>query len=153
MRLLSRTLAPARTTGYKQILVPLTADGVSELALDLACRLAADAGATIRAVNVVEVPELLPLDARMEADDAVGHALLQRAHAVAGSYGLGIATETVHARDAASVITRLAGTYDSDLVVIGYASRPRAGATASRMGRTAGHVLRHSSCRVMLVRG
>jgi nucleotide-binding universal stress UspA family protein len=141
-----------RAIGYRQILVPLADDATSQAAVDLACRLAADKGATIRVLTVVEVPELLPLDAHMTEEELTAHALLQRAHAIAGSYGVRIVTDTIRAREAASVITEQARTSGSDLVVIGNASRRRNGARAVQLGQTADYVLKHVTCRVMLVR-
>ena len=141
-----------KTIGYRQILVPLADDATSEAAVDLACRLAADKGATIRVLTVVEVPELLPLDAHMSEEELAAHALLQRAHAIADLYGVRIVADTLRAREAASVITEAARTDGSDLIVVGHASRERKGQNATRIGRTADYVLKHASCRVMLVR-
>jgi nucleotide-binding universal stress UspA family protein len=141
-----------KAIGYRQILVPIADDAIPDAAVDLACRLAADKGATIRVINVVEVPELLPLDAHMTEEELVAHALFQRAHAVADSYGVNITTEIVRAREAASVIEERALTHGCDLIVIGHASHARTGARASRVGRTADHVLKHTECRVALVR-
>ena len=137
-----------RTVGYRQILVPLGLDAVSELAVDLACRLAADDGAAIRVLTVIEVPELLPLDAAMPDEEQVVHGLLLRANAVADTYGIRIATQTIRAREAGSVIAERAETLGCDLILMGQGSRPRSGA-----GRTATFVLKHATCRVMLVRG
>jgi nucleotide-binding universal stress UspA family protein len=141
-----------RPVGFRQILVPVVDDATAAAAVDLACRLAADKGATIRVLSVIEVPELLPVDAHMTEEERVAHGLLQRAHSIADSYGIRIVTGTVRGREAASVITEQARVSDSDLVVIGHASRRRNGSSAARLGRTAEHVLKHAPCRVMLVR-
>jgi nucleotide-binding universal stress UspA family protein len=63
----------------RNLLVPIADNPESERAMDVACRLATDRGATITVVNVVEVPAVLPLAAHMTEEEAAAHRLLERA--------------------------------------------------------------------------
>ena len=56
-------LGPALALEYRTILVPVVDGPSREEAVDVACRLAAERGATIVAVRVIVVPLELPLDA------------------------------------------------------------------------------------------
>ena len=51
----------ARSIGYRSLLVPLADNAETDQALDVACRLAAEHRASITAVAVIEVPQVLPL--------------------------------------------------------------------------------------------
>ena len=56
-------IGPAQALEYRSILVPIAPGHLSEEAMDVACRLAAERRASIVAVTVIEVPLELPLDA------------------------------------------------------------------------------------------
>jgi nucleotide-binding universal stress UspA family protein len=141
-----------RKTGFQRILVPVDDDGHPTAAVALACKLAAERGAEVRIVTVVEVPGMLPLDARMDAEELAAHDLLERSRCAAERYGVSVTTEILRGRDAAQAIAEQAGRGDNDLVVIGAASHPRGARSSHVLGRTATHVLREAACRVMLVR-
>ncbi|TMK90253.1 MAG: universal stress protein, partial [Actinobacteria bacterium] len=67
---------------YRQLLVPVSDALESEEAVDLACRLAAERGASITAVSVIEVPLELPLDARLPEEERRANELLDEARAI-----------------------------------------------------------------------
>src|SRR3954470_1746873 len=94
---------PARATGYRRILVTVSGDEPHDLGVSLACGLAAD-GALVRLVAVVPVPELLPLDAQMRAEDAEAKRLLEHARHAAERYAVRVTTEVVHAREPGSAL-------------------------------------------------
>ena len=54
---------------YRRILVPVVPGRPSDDALDLACRLAAERGARVVALTVIEVPLELPLDAELPDEE------------------------------------------------------------------------------------
>jgi basic amino acid/polyamine antiporter, APA family len=119
--------------------------------MDVACQLAEEHGATITVVAVVEVPPVLPLDAHMDDEQAAAHRLLDRAAAIADSYGVGVAPHIVRARDAGSAILDQASTSRAELVVIGSPRKAQVSKGAAAFGSTVEHVLRRASCRVMVI--
>jgi len=132
--------------GLRNLLVPIADNVESERAMDVACRLAADHGATIAAVSVIEVPTVLPLGSHMTAEERTAHRLLERAAAIGDTYGVVVVPRIVRARDAAEAIVAHAEQRRSEMVVIG-APRKRQKA----IGSTVEHVLRKAPCRVMVI--
>jgi nucleotide-binding universal stress UspA family protein len=132
--------------GFRNLLVPISDNVESEQAMDTACRLAADRGATVAVVNVVEVPPVLPLDAHMTSEETVAHRLLARAAAIGESYGVTPVPRILRARTAAEVIVLQAEQRGTELIVIG-APRKRRRA----FGSTVEHVLRKAPCRVLVI--
>ncbi len=141
----------ARTLGYRSILVPLADNPDTEKALDVACKLAAEHGAKLVALAVVEVPPLLPLDAHMEPEEAEAHRLLVRARAVADSYGVHFVERVARGREPASRIVELAQSEHSELIVMGTPRRFRPSLNAPAFGPTTQSVLRRAPCRVMVL--
>ena len=135
-----------RDIGYRSILVPVADNVETDQALDVACRLAAEHGASITAVVVVEVPAYLPLDAHRHAEEARAKQLLHRADAVGESYGIPVIARMVHGREAGEVVAEEAGKRGVDLVVVGARRRVR-----KPFGHTVEGVLRHSPCRVLVI--
>jgi nucleotide-binding universal stress UspA family protein len=136
----------SRTIGYRSILVPVAGNVETDTALDVACRLATEHGASITALAVVEVPPVLPLAAHMLAEEADAKLLLRRAEAVGESYGIRVHGCVVRGRDAGSAIAAEATSRDVELVVIGAARSRRA-----PFGSTVETVLKRSSCRVLVI--
>jgi nucleotide-binding universal stress UspA family protein len=136
--------------GYHRLLVPLVDNAESERAIELACRLASDAGASIVALVVIEVPALLPLDAHMLEEEAAARGLLERAGATADSYGIGFAPKIVRGREASAEIVRIARDGHAELVLMGAARRSNASPAAPIFGPTVKHVLEFAPCRVLL---
>jgi nucleotide-binding universal stress UspA family protein len=137
--------------GFHRILVPLGADPESDQAVDVACRLAAERGASITLLVVIEVPALLPLDAHMLEEEAEARRLLDRAIAIAESYGLSVAPRSVRARDAASAIVAEATIHHIEMLVVGTPRNVRAGRAVAMFGSTVEHVLRRAPCRVTVI--
>jgi APA family basic amino acid/polyamine antiporter len=78
-------VGPAIALEYRNVLVPVSDALESEEAVDLACRLAAERGAFIAALSVIEVPLELPLDARIPNEERRANALLDEARAIGES--------------------------------------------------------------------
>lgn len=140
---------PRRFVEFRRIVVPLL-DGDCEPTA-VACRLAADRGAALTAVVVVEVPAELPLDAQMEEEEASGRERLREARAQAESYGVTIETRLARGREAGEVIVDLARSAEADLVLLRAPRMQRVSGHAPPFGATATHVLKHAPCRVMLL--
>src|SRR5262245_40198977 len=85
---------------YRRLLVPITGSAEWACAMRTACALAAERGATIKVVYVIEVSALLPLDAQMSEEESDARVALRRAEAIADGFGLEIHPHTIHARDA-----------------------------------------------------
>ena len=141
---------PALALEYRRLLVPVVAGQSSDDALDVSCTLAAERGARIVALNVLEVPLGRPLDDDMEElEDAANHEL-DEAIAIGDSYGIRVLDRLVRARSAGAAIVEEAERRGTEIIVIG---TPRKSLTASQravFGRTVEHVLRHAPCRVMV---
>jgi APA family basic amino acid/polyamine antiporter len=141
---------PALALEYRRLLVPIVAGQPSDDALDVACSLAAERGARIVALNVLEVPLGRPLDDDLEElEDAANHEL-DEAIAIGASYGIRVLDRLVRARSAGAAIVDEAERRGTEIIVIG---TPRKSLTASQravFGRTVDHVLRHAPCRVMV---
>jgi nucleotide-binding universal stress UspA family protein len=139
------------TGGYHRILVPLFGGPESARAVDAACRLAAERRSTVTAVSVIEVPPLLPLDARMDDEEADGRSELARAEAVADAYGVGFERRQLRAREAATAVLDAVEESAAELVVVLAPRRSRAGRTATPFARDVQHVLRKAPCRVLVI--
>ena len=142
--------AMASALGYRRVLVPIAGNPESEKAMDVACRIATERSGVIRAVAVVEVPALLPLDAHMADEESRAHQMLERAAAIADSYGVGVSIRCVRAREAASGIVDQAVMSACEIVVMG-APRRRRPTHGPVFGSTVEHVLKRAPCRVMLI--
>jgi nucleotide-binding universal stress UspA family protein len=133
------------------LLVPLDSRPESFQAVELACRLAADAHAKITAIVVLEVPALLPLNAHLRDEEEDAHELLDRAGAIADSYGVKMSGKVVRARDGGAAIVQKAASEEIELVVIA-APRRELETSHRRIGQDiVSHVLKGAPCRVMLV--
>jgi nucleotide-binding universal stress UspA family protein len=146
----ARAHPPAVAEGFHRVLVPILATPESTHVVEVACRLAAER-AHLTALVVVEVSPLLPLDARMDDEEAVAREVLHRAEAVADEYGVRFAGRTERARDAGAAIVELAEEAGCDVVVIGAERRRSPYHRLAGFGRTVRHVLRKAPCRVLLV--
>jgi APA family basic amino acid/polyamine antiporter len=141
-------LGPSLVAEYRTIVVPVVRSPESEDALIAAGRLAADRGATVVAVHVLEVPLARPLQADLGAlEDRAGE-LLDDAHALLDEYGVRVVTRVVRARSVARAIVDEAIARHAELIVVG---APRAGRRL--LGPTAERVLKLSPVRVLVTAG
>ena len=143
-------IGPAIALEYRNILVPVKPGRASEEAIDLACRLAADRGASIAALSVVVVPLDLPLDTRLDAEERMADEALDVAAAIAELYGVKFTERLVRARHAGRAIVDEAKRRQSEIIVMG---APRAARGRGVFSDTVDFVLKHAPCRVMVVAG
>ena len=141
---------PALALEYRRLLVPVLPGRASDEALDIAAGLAAERGAQITAVSVVEVPLDLPLSAELTAEEEIANRELDEARAIGESYGVTVITRLVRARNAGPAIVREAERRDSEIVVIGAPRRDASSRKRAIFGRTVDHVLKHAPCRVLV---
>ena len=143
-----RALGRPRTAiAYRRILVPVLDNPESRKAVEVACRLAGERRTLLAAITVIEVPELLPLDAHMIEEEEDARRLLDRVEAAGESYGIAVSTGILRAREAATAIVDKAEAIDAEIVVIGSTRSGR----APVFGRTVREVLSKAPCRVMVL--
>ena len=143
-------IGPAVALEYRNVLVPVVHRRESEEAVDLACRLATERGASIVALTVVEVPLNLPLDALLPAEEQHAHDLLDEVRAIGDAYGVGVVSRLVRARRAGRAIVDEAARRNSEIVVMGSPRRDLRRRSGRIFGDTVDFVLKHAPCRVMV---
>jgi basic amino acid/polyamine antiporter, APA family len=135
---------------YRWLVVPIVPGRPSDDALDVACRLAAERGARVVALTVVEVPRELPLDAELPAQERIANDELDEAIAIGETYGVRVVGRLVRGRSASAEIVREARRRDAEIIVLG---SPRKSLVARRrgvFGTTVDRVMRQAPCRVMV---
>jgi hypothetical protein len=124
------------------LVVPLLGSTEPERAMATACALAGEEG-TVDAVVVIEVSPLLPLDARMDAEEASARMLLARARSVADACGVRFVPHVLRAREAASAILELAKQEGAGIVLVDRDGR--------RLRRVERRLLRKAGDRTLVV--
>jgi APA family basic amino acid/polyamine antiporter len=143
-------MGPAVALEYRNILVPVAPGPESQEAVDVACRLAAERGARVAAVSVLELPLSLPLDAELPEQERELDDLLDGAWSVADSYGVHMTLRLARSRRAGQAIVEEATRRNSEIIVMG--ARRRAQRRSREVfGSTVDYVMRHAPCRVMVV--
>ncbi len=143
-------IGPAIALEYRNILVPVKPGRASEEAIDLACRLAADRGASIAALSVIVVPLDQPLDTRLEQEERLADEALDAAAAIAELYGVKFNERVVRARHAGRAVVDEAARRQSEIIVMG---APRGSRGRGVFSDTVDFVLKHAPSRVMVVAG
>jgi APA family basic amino acid/polyamine antiporter len=143
-------LGPALALEYRRILVPIVPGRPSDEALDVACRLAAERGARVIALSVVEAPWELAADVAQPEEERLANRELDEAVAIGDSYGVRVTPRLVRGRSAAAEIVSEAERRNVEIIVLG---SPRKQLTERRrgvFGTTVDRVLRNAPCRVMV---
>jgi len=133
---------------YERILVPVDGSRLSDEMMVLGCQLAADKGAVIDVVYVVEVPMNLPLDAAMPRERRRGRYVLDAAMTVAQDFGVQAWPHLVAARRPGRAIVDTAREWDCDVVIMGAVRRLTTDDDV--LGRSVTYVLRHAPGEVLL---
>ena len=142
---------PALALEYRRILVPVVAGRQSDQALDVACRIAAERGSRIVALNVLEVPLDQPLADDFHALEAEANRELDEAVAIGDSYGVSVIGRLERARAAGPAIVAEAEARQSEIIVLGSPRRELRPRQAAVFGRTVDYVLKNAPCRVLTV--
>jgi APA family basic amino acid/polyamine antiporter len=145
-------LGPGLEIEYRTILVPVSRSLESEEALVAAARLAAERGARIAVVRVLEIPLELPLDADLPGDEEEANVLLDEARALVESYGVRAVPRLLRARRAGPAIVEEARRRNAELVVVG-APRRRTRRGRHAVSQTVDAILKASPSRVLVVAG
>ena len=141
---------PALALEYRRLLVPVLTGRASDEALDIAAGLAAERGAQITAVYVIEIPLELPLSADMPAEEELANRELDEARAIGESYGVTVIPRLVRARTAGAAIVREAERRASEIIVIGAPPKDLPSRKRAIFGRTVDYVLKNATCRVLV---
>ncbi len=143
-------IGPGAELEYRNILVPVKPGRTSEEAIDFACRLATDRGASIVALSVIVVPLELPLDTQLDDEERRADEALDAAAAIAELYGVDLTERLVRARSAGRAIVDEATRRGSEIIVMG---APRTDRPRGVFSDTGDFVLKHAPCRVMVAAG
>ena len=141
---------PALALEYRRVLVPITPDRTAAEAMDVACRLAAERGARIVVLSVLEVPLDRPLTAELPDLEAVANDELDEAVAIGHSYGVPVLTRLERAHAAGPAIVAEADARQAELIVLGAPRRRLTAKRAAALGKTVEYVLKHAPCRVLV---
>jgi nucleotide-binding universal stress UspA family protein len=144
-------LGPSLTVEYRTILVPVLRSAESEEALVAAARLAAERGATVVVVHVIEVPLALPLDVELPQAEEEADEVLDNAAAFVESYGVRVVSRLLRARAAGPALAEEAARRNAELIIVG-APRVRPG-RGRIFGSTVDYVLKHAATRVLIAAG
>lgn len=138
----------AKAAGPRNVLVALAGNDMDDELMRMACTMAKNGKGHVIAINVVEVPRTLPLDAIVEGNDS--ERLLDNAIAVAQGMDVEIEAEVVQAREAGPAIVDEANDRNCRLILMGIVPRTRFG--QFDLGKTVPYVLEHARGRVWVVR-
>jgi APA family basic amino acid/polyamine antiporter len=144
-------IGPSAALEYRSILVPVKPGRESEEAVDLAARLATERGASIAAVSVIEIPLELPLDTRLDEEEAAADEALDRAAAIGELYGVDVTARLIRARSAGRAIVDEAVRRGSEIIVMGAPRRDRP--RRAVFSDTVDFVLKNAPVRVMVAAG
>jgi APA family basic amino acid/polyamine antiporter len=136
---------------YRNVLVPVIDRHESEAAVDLACRLATERGASIVALTVLEVPLELPMDAELPAHiEQRGNDILDEVRAIGDAYGVNVIGRIARARRAGPAIVGEAASRHSEIIVLGSPRREAHRRRGRIFGATVDYVLKNAPCRVLV---
>ena len=141
---------PALALEYRRLLVPILPGQASDEALHLAASLAAERGAQITAITVLEVPLERPLDVALDAEEALANRELDEARAIGDSYGVVVLTRLVRGRSAGEAIVAEAARRGTELIVIGAHRKEIGRRKRAVFGGTVDYVLKTAPCRVLV---
>jgi APA family basic amino acid/polyamine antiporter len=143
-------IGPALALEYRRLLVPIIPGQPSDAAIDVACRLAAERGARIVALNVLEIPLDRTLTGELPELERAANRELDEAIAVGDSYGVRVLGRLERARSAGTAIVAEAEARDAEIIVLGAPRRSLTASGTAVFGTTVDYVLKHAPCRVLL---
>jgi APA family basic amino acid/polyamine antiporter len=141
---------PALALEYRRLLVPVIPGQPSDAAMDVACRLAAERGSRIVALNILEIPLDRPLTDEVPELEITANRELDEAAAVGDSYGVRVLTRLERAHAAGPAIVTEAEARDAEIIVLGSPRRSLTAGQAAVFGKTVDYVLKHAPCRVLV---
>jgi APA family basic amino acid/polyamine antiporter len=141
---------PALALQYRRLLVPVIGGPHSDAAMDLACRLAAERGARIVALSVLEVPLDRAVGDTSPEGERAANRELDEALAIGDSYGVRVLGRLERARSPGPAIVAEAHARNAEIIILGSPRHVLTAAQAPVFGKTVDYVLRHAPCRVLV---
>jgi basic amino acid/polyamine antiporter, APA family len=141
---------PALALEYRRLLVPVVPGQPSDEALDVAAGLAAERGAHIAAVTVIEVPLELPLSAELPEEEMLANRELDEAIAIGAAYGVQVIPRLLRERHAGNAIVAEAARRGTEIIVLGAPRKELTQRKRAVFGRTVDYVLKQAPCRVLV---
>ena len=134
----------------QRILVPVNGRNTDQDAVRIGCRLARRQKARVFVVSVLEVRRGLAIGTLDAAEVERAEGWLDAAERTGKALEVTVTTELLQAREAGPAIIDQIRELRAEMVVLGMPWRQRFG--EFHMGKTAPHVLRYATCRVLLIR-
>ncbi len=141
---------PALALEYRRLLVPVIPGQPSDAAMDVACRLAAERGSRIFALNVLEIPLDQPITHELPELERAANRELDEALAIGNSYGVNVLTRLERARAAGPAVVNEADARNAEIIVLGAPRRRLTATQAAVLGSTVDYILKHAKCRVLV---
>ncbi len=139
-----------RVPAYQRLAVCLS-PGAADTAVSMACDLAADRGARLTAIAVIEVPPEVPLETPDRDVEEAAREAVRTAQALASAHQIDTVGTVLHARHAGEAIVDELTARRVEVVILADAWPQSRG--SMDLSATTRYVLKHAPCRVMLVRG
>jgi nucleotide-binding universal stress UspA family protein len=134
-----------------RILVPLLhGNETTDRAVALAAQMTRHRNGNVEVLAVLEVPHMLPLDARVEMDEKRASAYLERAESVAAHSSIKVIKRILKARSAGAAIVREAEEKAVDLIIIANTPQKIRG-TISQIDPTVEYVMKNAPCEVLVL--
>lgn len=152
--ILPMTAAESGSVALKQrnILVALTDTLIDDEAVSVACSLARKRKVEAFAVFGIQVPRKRALDDEMPDETEKANRTLDAAKEVADQLQAPLETEIIHTRHLGQALIQEAVDHECALIVMGVSYQLGVNGQFA-LSETADYVLKHSPCRVWLVRG
>ena len=135
---------------FKRILVPISGSRTDDDVIQLACQLAKASKGKVFVTYVIQLERTLPLDAEIRSEVDRGEESLDAAECCAQNCGYEVSTDLLQARAVGPALVNEATERGADLIILGIGYKTRYGEFS--LGDIAPYVLKHSLCRVMVVR-
>ena len=134
----------------KRILVPVNGTAASQDAFRWACQMARHTKAELHSIYVYEIPMEFPLNTEVIQENTEGEKVLAQIEAIAGEEKWKVQAQILQARRAGPAIALEAEDRQMETIILGLPYRNRSG--AGDLGSTAGYLLGHAPCKLILRR-
>jgi basic amino acid/polyamine antiporter, APA family len=138
-----------RELDYRSALVPIFGTDVDGRALMSAARLVGE-DAEVEALYVLRVPAQLSIDAGLEREEELGYSVLEAAQLRGRKAGLKVHTRLVRTRNPGATIVEEAKKSKAEII---YLATVHAPPSERAIGPTAGYLLSHRPCRIVVETG
>ncbi len=131
---------------YEGILVPTMGELEAEM-IQTACKIAQRDKSNVIALYVIEVPMVLPLDAKIPAEEEKAQKVMDQAELIGKEYGIQINTRIIQTRTAGKAIVDEAKKMNASLILLGSGGREKK-LEEILSGKTINYVAKNAPCPV-----